>query len=216
MNLVQEMIQNETDYLTLTEDEMVDFKFTKPGMDRLIVFDLDETLIHVQREGLDVAECDWVPDHNIDVVDEDGEKDVAKFSIRPHYKRCLEFVNKYFEVAVFTAGHKWFANPIVDALDPKGIYIQHRYFRRSCVELERGEDRFFTKNLRMFRGVDINKVLIVDNNVYSFAPNFENGIPIIDFFGSKRDAELLKVIDYLDKLKDKQNLRAANEKNFGF
>lgn len=33
----------------LTEDKMVEFTFKKPGFKKLLIFDLDETLIHVKR-----------------------------------------------------------------------------------------------------------------------------------------------------------------------
>ena len=45
------------------------------------------------------------------------------FSIRPYALDCLKVANKYFEVAVFTAGHDWYANPVIDYLDPEGKLI---------------------------------------------------------------------------------------------
>jgi len=38
-------------------------------------------------------------------------------------------VNQKYEVAVFTASYDWYANPIIDVLDPDGTRIQHRFFR---------------------------------------------------------------------------------------
>ena len=42
--LVKEMMK--TDYIELAEEHKYHFKFTKPGFDKLVIFDLDETLIH--------------------------------------------------------------------------------------------------------------------------------------------------------------------------
>lgn len=47
----------------------------------------------------------------------------AGFNIRPYTKECLEMVNKHFEIAVFTASHKWYADVILDYIDPEGIYF---------------------------------------------------------------------------------------------
>jgi hypothetical protein len=37
-------------------DSQIDFKFKKPGFKKLIIFDLDETLIHCQREEEDYGD----------------------------------------------------------------------------------------------------------------------------------------------------------------
>jgi len=114
-------------------------------------------------------------------------------------------------VAVFTAGYEWFADPIIDFIDPKKKFIQHRYFRHHCSELETDTlhlPSIMTKDLKLFKGVDINKMLIIDNMLYSFALNPENGIPILDFMGNKKDVELLKIMRYLDHIKSYDDLRA--------
>jgi len=48
-------------------------------------------------------------------------------------------------------------------------------------------------------------MLIVDNNIYSFAFNLENGVPIVNFMGDKGDRELLKVVKHLKYMKDFDN-----------
>jgi len=45
------------------------------------------------------------------------------FTIRPYALECLKAANKYYEVAIFTAGFDWYADPIIDYLDPKGELI---------------------------------------------------------------------------------------------
>lgn len=48
-----------------------------------------------------------------------GEEAVETvFSIRPFAIECLKKANENFEIAVFTAGHDWYATPIIDYLDP--------------------------------------------------------------------------------------------------
>lgn len=59
------------------------------------------------------------------------------------------------------------------------------------------------------------KVLFVDNHIFSFAANLKNGIPVVDFLGDRQDTELLKVANYVLALADESNLMRANEQVFG-
>jgi hypothetical protein len=45
------------------------------------------------------------------------------FTIRPYALDCLRQANQKFEVAIFTAGNDWYANPIINFLDPTGELI---------------------------------------------------------------------------------------------
>lgn len=49
----------------------------------------------------------------------------------------------------------------------------------------------------MFKNIDLRNVLFVDNHIISFAANLKNGIPVVDFLGSKTDCELIKVANYV-------------------
>jgi len=89
----------------------------------------------------------------------------APFNIRPFTKECLEMVNKDFEVVVYTASHKWYADVILDYIDPEGKLIQHRLYRDHCIKTT---DNVYIKDLRVFEGRDLKDLLIVDNAVYSF------------------------------------------------
>jgi CTD small phosphatase-like protein 2 len=133
--------------------------------------------------------------------------------VRPFSRNCLVEANKYFEVAIFTAGNEWFADKIIDFLDPDNSLIQHRYFRQHTCQLSDDDPDMYVKDLSIFKGeVTIDDILIVDNNIYSFAFNLENGIPILNYLGDKKDDQLLKIIKYLNLLKGSGNLRIENER----
>ena len=89
----------------------------------------------------------------------------AGFNIRPYTQECLEMVNKYFEVVVFTASHKWYADVILDYIDPTKKLIQHRLYRDHCIKTT---DNVYIKDLRVFKNRDMKDMIIVDNAVYSF------------------------------------------------
>ena len=59
------------------------------------------------------------------------------------------------------------------------------------------DQEIFIKDLSIFKGIDIENILILDNSPTSFAFNLRNGIPILDYLGSKEDCELIKVMKYV-------------------
>lgn len=123
-----------------------------------------------------------MPEIWIDIITpQTGEKVKTGFTIKPYAIECLKKANEFYEVAVFTAGFDWYANPIIDYIDPTGELIQHRYFRHHATYLD--EHGIFIKDLRVFKGIDLKDMLIIDNYVFSFAFHLENGIPMVPFFG---------------------------------
>lgn len=223
LNWIKNQLQR--DYEELPEFKKFDFKFKKQGFKKLLIFDLDETLIHVKRS----IDDDGVQDENVDqgfepeveiegIYDKTtGEYTKASFSVRPYARECLQFANKYFEVAIFTAGAQWFAEPILNYLDPRGSMIQHRFYRQHTSQLgEESGDTLYVKDLSILCGINseltLDDILIVDNMIYSFAFNLENGIPILNYVGDKNDVEMLHVMQYLKSLKNCENLRLENEK----
>ena len=86
----------------------------KHGIKKLLIFDLDETLAHCIR----VESPDHPPDVRLDITTANGKVINAGFNVRPYTIEMLEEVNKYYEVAVFTASHQFYADAILDHIDP--------------------------------------------------------------------------------------------------
>ena len=102
------------------------FEFKKKNAKKLLIFDLDETLIHCKRDELIEAEGtnNFAPEVNLEIENkEEGLNFKVSFSVRPFALECLAAANKFYEVAIFTAGHSWYANKIIDHLDPQGELI---------------------------------------------------------------------------------------------
>ena len=57
-------------------------------------------------------------------------------------------------------------------------------------------------------------MVIVDNSVYSFAYQIDNGIPIIPFYHEPSDEEMLHLIFYLDCLSNCEDVRLQNREAF--
>ena len=57
-------------------------------------------------------------------------------------------------------------------------------------------------------------MVIVDNSVYSFAYQIDNGIPIIPFYHEQSDEEMLHLIFYLNCLATCEDVRVQNREAF--
>jgi CTD small phosphatase-like protein 2 len=57
---------------------------------------------------------------------------------RPHLRAFLERASKQFELVVFTAATREYADRILDRIDPFRRTLNHRLYRDSCIVLEGG------------------------------------------------------------------------------
>lgn len=76
---------------------------------------------------------------------------------------------------------------MLDLLDPYNEIFDVRLYRDSCTK---SPDGIYVKDLSIFNR-SLEDIVIVDNAVYSFGYQLENGIPIIPFYEDKEDEELL-------------------------
>jgi CTD small phosphatase-like protein 2 len=97
-------------------------------------------------------------------------------------------------VGVFTASHQAYADAVLDYLDPTGKYFSFRLYRDSCLKTS---DGYYVKDLRIFGNRRLEDLILIDNSVYSFAFQLENGVPIIPFYRDNRDEELYHLMTYM-------------------
>jgi hypothetical protein len=114
---------------------------------------------------------------------------------------------------MFTASHKLYADSVLNYLDPNGDLIKYRLYRHNCAEIFHDEVKYYVKDLRVIRNVDISNMVIIDNSVLSFAFQLENGIPILPFYDNKGDNELLYLADYLNHIGPVSDLRVELKKS---
>lgn len=167
-----------------------------------LALDLDETLVHCSVQPIDNAELTF----NVNFNGLDYEVYVRT---RPHLEHFLRTVSQWFEIIIFTASQKVYADKLLNILDPKNEYIQHRVFRDSCVNV----DGNYLKDLHIL-GREIPKVAIVDNSMQAFGFQVDNGIPIESWFDDDNDSELLSLIPFLRQLKDAKDVRPLIRQTF--
>ena len=179
---------------------------------KVLYLDLDETLIHSDLE----KQFEY-SDAEISVDFEDGSKSKFSIIVRPYTYEFLQFASERFNLVLFTAGIKQYADPIVDYLDPNKEYFKLRLYRCSCTQY----NNFFFKDLNIIEKYsdyyyNSTNTVILDNCIYSFGMNLKNGILISSFYFDFNDKELLNVADYLeDKLMYSNDIKEVSENFFG-
>ena len=148
-----------------------------------------------------------------ELFNEEKEYKVGVF-IRKGAKEFLTEVSKYFVVGIFTASVKAYADAVLDYLDPNKNLIQFRLYRNNCINVN---DKIFVKDLRIIKGIDIKDIILLDNSIYSFSAQINNGILVNSFFNDKNDIELYNVLGYLlNFLVKAEDVRVVNEQFFNF
>ena len=147
------------------------------------------------------------------LFNEEKEYKVGIF-VRNGAKTFLTEVSKYFDVGIFTASVKEYADAVIDFLDPNKNLIEFRLYRNNCININ---DKFFIKDLRIIQGVDIKDIILLYNSIYSFTAQLNNGILVNSFFNDKNDIELFNVYEYLiNYLLKADDVRTINEQFFNF
>lgn len=159
---------------------------------KLLVLDLDETLVHSSFKYLRSA--DFVLP--VDIDDQIHNVYVIK---RPGVDEFLKKVGELFEVVVFTASVNRYGDPLLDILD-KHKSIHHRLFREACYNYEGN----YIKNLSQL-GRPLSDIIILDNSPASYIFHPQHAIPISSWFSDTHDNELLDIIPLLEDLA-KQNI----------
>lgn len=116
----------------------------------------------------------------------------------------MDAIKNDWEVVVFTASCKNYADTILDYLDPDNQYFHHRLYRDTCWKVP---DGVYVKDLRVFHQWNLEDIILVDNAVYSFAFQLDNGIPIIPYYKGKDDKQLLYLKEYLQLIVDKDTIK---------
>ena len=181
---------------------------------KLLLFDLDETLIHAEYPIIEKNINDYDTLLRFKVENELDEYHELGLYLRNGLKKFLSLLNNYFNIAVFTASDKDYADSIIRFLDPNKTIFKLCLYRTNCINVN---DLIYIKDLRIIENINMKKTVLIDNNIYSFSNQLNNGILINSFYGDKNDIELYNVISYLcEYILPSDDVRKVNESFFGF
>ena len=150
------------------EEEIIEIPFLKkPSLKKLtLVLDLDETMISFLMTNSKTGE--------------------GKLRLRPYLKIFLEEISKIYEIVIFTAGTKDYADPILDIIEKDKKFFSFRLYRNHTIVM----GNYYIKDISRL-GRDLDKVIIVDNMPQNFRLQKDNGILISSFFGEDENDNAL-------------------------
>jgi CTD nuclear envelope phosphatase 1 len=154
---------------------------------KTLVLDLDETLVHSttrQNSHFDIRL----------EVSVDNSPSIFYVNKRPYLDIFLQVVSQWYDLVVYTASLKKYADPLIDALDVHGV-IRERYFRDHCIQVGNN----FVKDISIIEP-DLRKIVIIDNSPSAYVLHEENAIPIGTWWDDPLDEELLNLLPFLQAL----------------
>ncbi|KAL1531379.1 protein-serine/threonine phosphatase [Salvia divinorum] len=170
------------------DEDKVRGDITKLDENSKVVLDLDETLVCAyETSSLPAMLRSQATDSGIirfelECISSDKEFEgkpkinyVTVFE-RPGLKEFLKQLSEYADLIFFTAGLEGYAGPLVDKIDSANLF-SCRLYRPSTISTEYREH---VKDLSCL-SKDFCRIVIVDNNPFSFLLQPLNGIPCIPF-----------------------------------
>ena len=199
----------------IKESQYVKLNISNKDMNkRIALLDLDETLIHcvgeIKSDEINSKKCDKIITITL------PSKKVIKvgINIRPNLIEALDIIKEKYNIVIFTASHSSYTDPILKEIDPENKYFKNRLYRNNCVPTKIEGKNFYVKDLDILtKYYNLKDMIIVDNSVLSFAYHLNNGIPIIPFYDSTNDNELIILAYYLSLISQDNDLRKSNQKH---
>lgn len=173
-------------YKTTPKPQKVTLQNINPKK-KLAVFDLDETLVHCLVKDID--KCD-----NILKITMPSSNQIATIgvNIRPGWEDAIKRLSLTYNIVIYTASHKSYADAVLNFLDPNNIYFYNRLYRNNCIDIVYNNSHVYIKDMTIFeKYFSLKDVVIIDNSVMAFAFDLNNGVPILPYYDAKQDIELM-------------------------
>jgi TFIIF-interacting CTD phosphatase-like protein len=169
---------------------------------KLLILDIDETLIHAREEPLNYQ---W-----------HFETDLYLVYCRPYLADFIDFCREHFQVAIWTTGGEEFAAQIVKNIFPEDYKLEFVWSQDRCTHYFNEElcENGYLKNLYKVKkkGFKLENVIMVDDTPSKLKNNYGNLVPMPEFIGNVNDIELLRLMKYLLDLKKEKNIRKVEKR----
>lgn len=172
--------------------------------DKLLVLDLDETLIHATKNRLEISE--------------DFQLDEYFIHKRPYLNEFLSNISNHFKIGIWSSASDNYVNEIVKQIKPALVEFEIIWGRSKCsakkdhifdtVNYEKRLDKLKKK------GFKLEQIIIVDDSPEKLRTNYGNAVYIKEYKGDKSDEELKYLHDFLISLKNVENIRAIEKRGW--
>jgi RNA polymerase II subunit A small phosphatase-like protein len=171
---------------------------------KLLILDLDETLIHATETKLEIVE--------------DFRYEQYYVYKRPNLNKFLEDVSKHFTVGIWSSADDDYVKEIVQRIIPETMDLKVVWGRSRCsVKRDYDYDQYnFEKRLDKLKkqGFRLEQIILVDDSPEKTRSNYGNAIYIKEFLGEQNDQELKFLFDYLLTLKEVENIRTMEKRGW--
>lgn len=193
-----------------------------PNKKKTLVLDLDETLIHSVSKTSNmsnkahVVEVQFVPSaippifqNTTSLKQRRGTTNNNNSSAnvistlyyvnkRPYCDLFLNKVCKWYNVVIFTASIKEYADPVINWLESstRARFVQ-RLYRQDCT-LKDGIG--YVKDLSILQH-SLDDVVIIDNSPISYSMNIDNAIHVESWINDPTDSDLLQLLPFLEAMR---------------
>lgn len=171
---------------------------------KLLILDLDETLIHASDDPLPVGESFRLgPYHACE---------------RPHVREFLRLVGERFRLAVWSSAGSAYVALVVERLfgGAEGldfVWSRERCTQRFCPETY---GYYWRKNLKKVKrlGYDLSQVIAVDDTPRKWEQSYGNLVTVRAFTGAVEDEELPLLARYLETLAGVEDVRRVEKRGW--
>lgn len=170
---------------------------------KLLVLDLDETLIHASAEPLS--------------REGDFRVDSYHVYLRPHLQEFLAFAFSEFDVGVWTSGGARYASDIVRIVFKSAAPLFVYSSRRCTLRRDFNSGEYVpVKRLAKLKsmGYKMEHIIAVDDTPEKHKENYGNLVQISEYKGESDDAELPLLCEYLRGLAGESNIRAVEKRGW--
>lgn len=129
---------------------------------------------------------------------------------RPYLDIFMRKMSKRYNLILFTASDKGYADSILKIIDPFNEYFILKFYRHNCLV----KNNIVLKNLEFIHKLNLDKTVFIDNSPIHFYKNYENVIPIVPFFGDMEDKELVKLEKFIKFLFKKKDFKGTMRDTF--
>ena len=170
---------------------------------KLLVLDLDETLVHATERPLEQQEDFMV-----------GPYFVYK---RPHVDAFVQYALKTFSVGVWTSSGEKYADGVINRIFPVNA-LEFVWSSQRCTlarDWETGGYQTLKKLDKLkAKGYRLESIIAVDDTPQKHGKNFGNLVAVTEYVGQALDDELLHLISYLEYLKTVPNIRTVEKRGW--
>ena len=178
-------------------------------MKKLLILDIDNTLIYSHQFSNIYSDFDMKFD----------DKDYYYSIKRPHLKEFLEYCNKNFRIAFWSAASEDYVQKVLENIigDIGPVFIWGS--KKCTISMIHS---FYEVNLNIYKRLrkvwkckkyyaTKENTLILDDTPLTYRYNYGNAISIKKFYGDSEDSELLRIKELLNTLKDCEDVRQIHK-----